>query len=238
MSSYFVRNVKVTINTNDIPLSLYSDFSDGVYKSFPEIGEEVQNGILMATRRLSNNSVASDFIDKRMFKTLKDDKVYQVEGKVVDIDIYNNENIEKLAKQNYSSQLLKHIEKQTRHWEEFVTIVDSIIKNNKVSSDLRHMYNKYKMYIDPSTKKAYNGTQFDKIVINFTVLETRPVLVASKLTSRYGSKGVISKIVPDEEMLKLIKFDGKDVRKDSKVINPPEIILNPLGVINRLNPSY
>src|SRR5699024_9387051 len=120
MSSYFVRNVKVTINTNDIPLSLYSDFYDGVYKSFPEIGEEVQNGILMATRRLSNSSVASDFIDNRMFKTLKDDKIYQVEGKVVDIDIYNNENIEKLAKQNYSSQLLKHIEKQTRYWEEFV----------------------------------------------------------------------------------------------------------------------
>src|SRR5699024_4603885 len=177
-------------------------------KSFPEIGEEVQNGILMATRRLSNSSVASDFIDKRMFKTLKDDKIYQVEGKVVDIDIYNNENIEKLAKQNYSRQLLKHIDNKTKYLEEFVTILDSIIKNNKVSSDLRHMYNKYKMYIDPSTKKAYNGTQFDKIVINFTVLETSPTLVASKLTSRYGSKGVISKIVPDEEMLKLIKFDG------------------------------
>lgn len=238
MSSYFVRNVKVTINTNDIPLGLYSDTEKGIYKTHPAIGEDVKNGILMATRRLVGTSMASDFIDKKMFKPDKEDKVYQVKGKVVDIDIYNNESIDKLSHQLYSTQLLEDINRQTDFWKEFVTITEDIVKSGKVTNDLRSLYNKYKMFLDPANKMADGGTQFDKIVINFTVLETRPVLVASKLTSRYGSKGVISKIVPDEEMIKILEADGAPVRKDTNVIKPPEIILNPLGIINRLNPSH
>lgn len=49
--------------------------------------------------------------------------------------------------------------------------------------------------------------------------------VGDKLAGRYGDKGVISAVVPDHELP--VGADGK----------PPELILNPLGVISRANPA-
>jgi len=49
--------------------------------------------------------------------------------------------------------------------------------------------------------------------------------VGDKLSGRYGDKGIISKIVPDDQMP-----GGADG-------NPYEVLLNPLGVISRTNPA-
>ena len=60
---------------------------------------------------------------------------------------------------------------------------------------------------------------------NITVKAYAPAVEGDKMAGRYGDKGVISKIVPDHEMIH--DKDGK----------PYEILLNPLGVISRGNPS-
>jgi hypothetical protein len=52
-----------------------------------------------------------------------------------------------------------------------------------------------------------------------------PMQVGDKLSGRYGDKGVISAIVPDDQMP-----HDKDER-------PYEILLNPLGIISRTNPA-
>src|SRR5690606_5730136 len=65
----------------------------------------------------------------------------------------------------------------------------------------------------------------DNLIIRFLLLKEQNLVVGSKLVNRYGGKGVISQILPDEEMP--ITEDGRRA----------EIILNPLGVISRLNPS-
>jgi len=49
--------------------------------------------------------------------------------------------------------------------------------------------------------------------------------VGDKLSGRYGGKGVISKVVPDDQLP--TSADGK----------PYEVLLNPLGIISRTNPS-
>ncbi len=59
--------------------------------------------------------------------------------------------------------------------------------------------------------------------IQVTVAQTRKVQVGDKLAGRHGNKGVISRIVPQEDMPCL--QDG----------TPIDIILNPLGVISRMN---
>jgi hypothetical protein len=63
----------------------------------------------------------------------------------------------------------------------------------------------------------------DEVVIELRV--DRPLAVGDKLTNRHGAKGVVSTIVPEAEMPRLP--DGRHV----------EMILNPLGVIRRLNLS-
>lgn len=60
-------------------------------------------------------------------------------------------------------------------------------------------------------------------VVEVTVAHLRKISVGDKLAGRHGNKGVISKIVPREDMPFLP--DG----------TPVDIILNPLGVIGRMN---
>ena len=59
--------------------------------------------------------------------------------------------------------------------------------------------------------------------IQVSVAQTRKIQVGDKLAGRHGNKGVISVILPEEEMPFL--EDG----------TPIDIILNPLGIISRMN---
>jgi len=59
--------------------------------------------------------------------------------------------------------------------------------------------------------------------IRVEVAQLRPLMVGDKLSGRHGNKGVIAKILPEEEMPYLA--DG----------TPVEIILNPLGIASRMN---
>lgn len=61
------------------------------------------------------------------------------------------------------------------------------------------------------------------LTIHIGVLSELPARVGDKLANRHGNKGVISKILPDDQMPTMP--DG----------TPIEIILNPLGVISRMN---
>jgi DNA-directed RNA polymerase subunit beta len=59
--------------------------------------------------------------------------------------------------------------------------------------------------------------------IRIEVAQLRPVMVGDKLAGRHGNKGVIARVLPQEEMPYLP--DG----------TPVEVILNPLGVASRMN---
>ena len=58
--------------------------------------------------------------------------------------------------------------------------------------------------------------------IDISIRIDRPLEVGDKLCNRHGNKGVVSRIVPDEEMP---HHDGKHL----------EVLLNPIGIINRGN---
>lgn len=71
-----------------------------------------------------------------------------------------------------------------------------------------------------------NGDQLDSGVIkriHITVAQLRNVSVGDKLAGRHGNKGVISRILPEEDMP--YTEDGK----------PVDILLTPLGVPSRMN---
>jgi DNA-directed RNA polymerase subunit beta len=61
--------------------------------------------------------------------------------------------------------------------------------------------------------------------INVIVKSTQPTQVGDKFAGRYGDKGVVAAIIPDERMPQ----DGEG--------QPFEMLLNPLGIISRGNPS-
>ena len=77
--------------------------------------------------------------------------------------------------------------------------------------------------------KIFSREQGDKLsagvikMIQVSIAQLRKISIGDKLAGRHGNKGVISKILPEEEMPHLA--DG----------TPVDIILNPLGVASRMN---
>lgn len=77
--------------------------------------------------------------------------------------------------------------------------------------------------------KIFSRDQGDKLEpgvikrIRVEVASTRKIKVGDKMSGRHGNKGVVSRILPEEEMPFL--EDG----------TPVDIVLNPLGVVSRMN---
>jgi len=77
--------------------------------------------------------------------------------------------------------------------------------------------------------QIFSRDQGDKLLtgviksIHVEVAQLRKVSVGDKLAGRHGNKGVIAKILPEEDMPHLA--DG----------TPVDVVLNPLGVASRMN---
>lgn len=242
MSSYFCQDVEVNINTNDVLLNLYGD--ETTYKTFPNIGESVreEDGILLSMRKVVYADIINKLKDDQLNKKLEGDINFYTNShaKVIDLDIFSNVSMEKLEGEPYNQQILTELKKQKAFQDEVVEVLRPILtsKNVKFTNDLRDFYNRVAEYADPMTEFESGGRRFDNIILRFRLLWEKPLSVGSKITQRYGGKGVLAKIVPDEEMpvLNDIILDGKHtrVRPDSKVNMRASVCINPQGVFNRL----
>ncbi|MGC9031269.1 MAG: DNA-directed RNA polymerase subunit beta [Minisyncoccia bacterium] len=93
-------------------------------------------------------------------------------------------------------------------------------------TSLRLEHGKYGKVISVKVFSRDKGDKLEAGVIKriqVEIAQIRKIKVGDKLSGRHGNKGVISKIVPEEEMPFL--EDG----------TPVDIVLNPLGVVSRMN---
>lgn len=87
-------------------------------------------------------------------------------------------------------------------------------------------------FTDKSTVWEHNfpGVVTDAVVTQggarVNIKTQPPVQVADKLSSRYGLKGVVGKIVPDDEM-----------PRDASTNEPFDLLLNPMGIQSRVAPA-
>ena len=241
MSSWFVKKTFINVNTNHIPLNLYGTRED--YKSFPSVGERVRaDGKLMGTRIISHDTLINKFKDSRMDKDDKEDSVIfeHGEGIVIDIDMWNNNRTDALHKEIYNTQLAEEYDNLMRYYREAVDFLEPIMNNpeNKLSSDLLAYYNQIASYLDPLSEFERDGTKFENIVISFVTAFLKPLNIGSKITARYGNKGVVSKIVKDDELPMLTSLSGELIKdgKDKELFRA-DMCVNPFGVMNRLNIS-
>jgi DNA-directed RNA polymerase beta subunit len=226
MSFTYLHNVTISVNTNDLLVNIYGD--NKTYKSFPDIGEETSGKILAARRRIDYDNALFDLKDEqlRVINYTSDTRFYS-KGTVVDINIYSNTSIEDLKANKYNDQLVYYLEQQNKYYSEVKEVLDEIIEDDgdNFSEDLAYFYNRVSYILDPEVTFKDEKSDFDNIKIKISVLENNPLHVGSKICTRCGAKGVISKIVPVEEMP--VAEDGTRA----------EIVLNAIGVCNRLNPA-
>lgn len=224
LASPLVREVRVLINDNDLLLNLFGNEQD--YKSFPNIGENIDGGILCAVRREKTEECLYMQSIDRFSEILMSDTKYTVEGQIVDISVHCN-NPETLGEKYSNRQVLYYYNDHRRFNKDIIESVhrlkhcygSNIVMSNKLEKlyeDAKSEENGMQFMVD----KSYSGT-----LVVFHVLDLNVPNIGDKITNRYGGKGVISSILPDELMP--LMDNGERM----------EVCFNSSTCINRENPG-
>ena len=223
MISKEVEPVRVTLNDNDIFVNLYGDKDE--YKGFPDVGEYVKDGVICAKRRIFNNQLLFDLKNSRLRKINNaSDRPFYCKGKVEDIVIYSNKNLDEFEDNRFNRQIVKYLKMQQEFYTAVYETCNEIINSGKkYSDDINYWYKRAKDILDPEVKWRDDMSVFNHVIIEFLMERDVNLSEGQKITGRYGNKGVISNIRPDDEMPVLETGERVD------------IIFNTLGVINRLN---
>lgn len=226
LASPIIKEVSVPVNDNDILLNLYGDIDH--YKSFADIGETVNSNILCAVRREKTEEYLFSQSQERLRNIFMSDEKYIANGEVIDIKVHCNAP-DILRERSVHSQILYYYNQRMRFNDELVNSINSFRDedgNIKASYKLTKLYNhcsrelQGELFTRDNPDKPFGGT-----LIEFTVLEKSIPNSGDKITNRFGGKGVISKVVKDEEMP--ITEDGKRI----------EMVFNGSTCVNRLNPG-
>ena len=219
-----VVSINVSLNDNDILCNIYGDNDN--YKCFPDIGEYIKDEIVCCKRRIFNDQILYDLKKSNLRKIdYSNDELKFCGGRIVDINVYCNKNIDELPNTPFYHQIKYYLSNELRYYKELLDICGEIRQSgSKYSREIDYMYKKAKEILDDNYKwREEDNSVFSNIVLEFLIERDVSLLRGSKISGRYGNKGVISKIVPDEEMP--ILENGKRV----------DVIFNSLGVVNRLN---
>lgn len=227
-STPLIEKVEVKINDNDILLNLYGTGKE--YKTFPDIGQNVKDCTLCAVRREFKDEEALFSQSWERLKThMSNDTCYIVEGKVIDIDVFCN-NPEKLGTVMYNNQVKVYYDQVFNFAKNFVESVDNIMKSAPEEHKYTMSYDLQKQYRRCSDmikgKQFINDKVFNNIIMHIYVQQERPLERGDKITDRYGGKGVISTVKPDNMMPHYLK-NGKWV--------PVDVIYSKCTCFNRLN---
>lgn len=267
LTSYKVEQINVSVNGNAVMLNLYGkngepykafpnvgDATDG--NVLAAIRQVNSKSMLYDFKFNRVNDIVTT-----------DDITYTEGGIVADIDYYCNIPMAVLEKRTdaASSQLIAGIKAQAAYYEACREAVDKILPvatmsdlqatmnendktvfqkekkefgfnwtrpcpkslcKNKYTEEFGYFWKQVHEYLDGRIKwKTKGGLAFNNIRMKFLILKENPLSIGAKLTGRYGNKGVVSDIIPDAEC----PVSKEGVRA--------EILLNPLGVLNRMNPS-
>lgn len=217
-----ICKVQFIINDNDIMINTNGDKE--FYMSFPNVGDKLKSPILAVLRKEQKNQSLYTLTTDRLQHIMMSDEKYIVpaeDAEVVDINLYCN-NIDLLQKSQYNAQLLFYNQEKLRCAKEIVEILQPLRDQNyKFTPDLQKL-----LYINKCVlegKQYMNDRVFSNAILEITILERNKLNIGDKLANRYGGKGCISMIVPDELMP--MAEDGK----------PVDILLNTSGVPNREN---
>lgn len=233
LATTHLRRVAVIFNNNDIPLNLYDTSAvlnalpedmeepdaiinitgningdiysvNDTYKSFPDIGEDIKDGILVSVRRENREQFLFTQSYDRLSKIMMSDDKFTTKGKVIDINIYSND--KEILKSFYNIQLKKYDDEAFRFASEVVNITNQIKEtdpNADFEYDLQKLtFNSKRIVRQDQFIKDKNGKVFGNTIMEFVIADREPVTVGDKVSDRYGGKGVVSYILPKERMPK------------------------------------
>ncbi len=256
-----IDNVQVSINTNEVPVNLYHDDKHD-YKAFPDIGEEVNNSLLCAIRMINNEHLLYDFQKSMMMTTMDTDAEYYVSkhAEVYDIDVYYNGDKD-FPDNKFYQQLKYYYDAGNEYAKKLYNWANDIKKSGSNYTDnIAHIRSRYMHWSDKDYKWKNKDRAFANMIVEFKVRALVPLEYGSKITGRFGNKGVVAGIVNTDkidlertlgEMLasntdlspdEIAKYTSNiqivdDARMPYADDRPIDLLLNSSGAIRRLNPG-
>ena len=142
----------------------------------------------MGTRRISYSEIINKFQDDQLQSIMEDDSIKYVNrrSRVVDIDIWNNNDLDKMRDEVYNDQVLRSYNGLMEYYNEVVKYLKPIMEDfdKDVTRNLRNFYNDVASFRDPISEFKEDDRRFDNLVIEFTISYLEPINLGSKLTSR------------------------------------------------------
>jgi DNA-directed RNA polymerase beta subunit len=217
-----IEKIRVSLNQNDVLLNIYGAGKD--YKAFPPIGEKTVNGVLCSSRRIGFKTIFNDFPnDKLSIIDHDNDRLVYGRGTLIDVDVYSNAPEDEGKIPDFLRQVNRIKRGNSFYFSEIKRVHEELLARGlKPHGDTSFIYRKACEFLDERSF-AIDDRTFENIEVDFTLMREEPLEIGSKITGRYGNKGTISAILPDELMP--VGPDGK----------PLEAILNVFGVLNRMN---
>lgn len=224
-----IKTTSITINDNDILKNMYGD--ENIYKTFPDIGESTKDGIFCSIRRLENENILYSLSQSRLRENMISDRDILFDGIVADIDVYCN-NPSALGDSFYNQQLFYYYNQKIRFCQQIIDTVGPLAMNGVLSYDLQKLYAIARDTI--GGKQYFKEKQFSNAILEVTIIERLPMEPGDKMCDRYGGKGVVSQIRPDNMMPLLDNGVRVDIIKNqSTCINREN-----LGQLHELSLSF
>jgi len=147
-------------------------------------------------------------------------------GEKIPLDVVNSETGEIIIPAN--RKITKTLLRKLADVYDRIEIDPSPIRNkiNEIIGSFKKKFDDLQMQYDEEIERAEAGEGVDSGIVKSVkvyIASKRKLSVGDKMAGRHGNKGVVAKIVAEEDMPHLA--DG----------TPVEIVLNPLGVPSRMN---
>lgn len=147
-------------------------------------------------------------------------------GEKIPLDVVNSQTGEIIIPAN--RKITKTLLRKLASVYDRIEIDPSPIRNkiNEIIGGFKKKFEDLQMQFDEEMERVEAGDEVDPGIIKSVkvfIASKRKLSVGDKMAGRHGNKGVVAKIVPEEDMPHLA--DG----------TPVEIVLNPLGVPSRMN---
>lgn len=211
------RAVVIDIHKDMIPLNLYG--SEGDYKFMPDLGEYVRDdGMICAFRTVDDLTYFTDLTPSALCEPqpIHDGIRFHVDpgAQIIDVEVVKNPS-KKVVTPDYIFEQMEKYETETYAFYERVIQIyqqECVQKHRQPGIDFNTAVKYAASYLGTKQKRVLNSTRKSvakfkkkeaqipftqlKVVIKYDITPS----LGSKYTGRFGNKGVISAIIPDEHM--------------------------------------
>ncbi len=181
-----------------------------------------------AERRKQSKQIEEDFTAKheRLTEDLTEALSNILLGEKIPLDVVNMETGEVIipANRKITKMLLRKLAASYNHIEIDPSPIQ--IKIQAIIGEFTHKFAELELEKDRSLDRVESGDDIEPGLVKQVkvyVASKKKLSVGDKMAGRHGNKGVVARVVPDEDMPFLP--DG----------TPVDIVLNPLGVPSRMN---